>query len=124
MIKNGIKKEALIAALPILVYAVNKIIKSYIAIPVIGFLCRSYLNDFLCGIIFCAYTNIILILFHKKPKHSLRFILPYILLCGLCWEYILPYIFSYTTSDYWDIVAYSLGGVVYYIGISIITKKA
>ena len=38
----------------------------------------------------------------------------YMIGCGICWEYILPSIIQDTTSDFWDVVSYTLGGMSYY----------
>ena len=97
--------------------------KPYNDIPVIGYLCKYHLNDSLGAIVFCAYTNIVLLLFKRNTLHKLKQIIVYTLLCGVCWEYIFPYIFSYSTSDFWDIVSYVVGGILYYFLTLLLSRR-
>lgn len=123
MDKQKIKREIVIVVVALIIYIFNRVAKSYINIPLIDYICRNHLNDFLGGVVFCAYTNIILIIFKRKAIHSLTFLIPYMIIVGICWEYLLPFIFSYSTSDFWDVVSYTLGGVMYYCIIVLILKK-
>lgn len=62
-----------------------------------------------------AYFNLVLSVSqyrHIKIKTFLNAVLICVT-CGILWEYILPGIFSYGTSDIWDVVAYTLGGISY-----------
>ncbi len=113
--KQNFKKEIIIALVSLGIYFLNGALKSYINIPVVDYLCKNHLNDFLGGIVFCAYTNIVIMISHRRAMHRLKFIIPYITICGICWEYIFPLFLSQSTSDFWDVISYALGGFVYYL---------
>lgn len=116
--KDELKREALTAIIALAVYAVNRALKEYVAIPYIGYICKCHLNDYLGGIVICAYTNALLLISKREAIHNLCFIALYTLFCGICWEYIFPLIIKIGTSDIWDVVSYSLGGVSYYLIVS------
>lgn len=85
---------------------------------------RSHLADFVGGVAFMAYTNLLFDLF--KPNRRIRSILviaPYIFACGLFWEFVAPFIVKPSTSDWWDVLAYVLGGALYW-GIARVTEHA
>ena len=96
-------------------YLINRLIKAYIEFPVLGYLCQCHLNDYIGGIIFCAYLNITIILGHRKPILSLIPLCSIMLGVSLLWEYFFPLILPYSTSDPWDVAAYMLGTLTYYI---------
>ena len=102
------KKEITIIALSIILYEINKITKTHNNIPVIGYLCKCHLNDCIAGTVFPAYVNIVLKFGRYPPITRLSHI------CGVVWEYICPLFLTYSVSDFWDIVSYILGGVLYY----------
>ena len=106
-----------------LVYILNRLIKDSITLPIIGYLCRCHLNDFIGGGVFLAYVNILLIISKRKPSHTLRFALIISLLASICWEYIAPLCLWYSTSDFWDVVSYMLGALFYFSIIKINAKE-
>lgn len=96
-------------------YFINRfLIKPFILIPVLSYLSKCHINDFFGGIVFCAYYNIIMLLGEKKPVVKFSEILAVIFIVGLIWEYIFPLFLPYSTSDIFDVIAYLLGGIVYY----------
>ena len=97
-----------------LVYILNRSIKDNITLPIIGYLCRCHLNDFIGGGVFLGYVNILLIISGRKQNHTLRFTLLISLLASICWEYIAPLFLWYSTSDFWDIVSYVTGALLYF----------
>ncbi len=107
------KKEIRIIAVAFAIYIFNRLCKGYINIPLIGYLCKCHLNDYIGGIIFPAYVNILLIQTNRKPVKSYSAIGTMMLCCGIVWEYIFPYLFAYSTSDILDVVSYILGGITY-----------
>ncbi len=60
------KKELKIIVVCMIIYTLNRLFKNYINIVVIGYICKCHLNDFLGGIVFCSYVNIILIKSNKR----------------------------------------------------------
>ena len=107
------KRNIYIIIFSLTVYTFNRIFKSYIDIPIIGCLCRCHLNDYIGGIVFPAYVNILLYRAKYKQIKNYMVIAFIMLLCGIIWEYIFPYLFSYSVSDIFDVLAYMLGGVTY-----------
>ncbi len=106
-----------------LVYIINRLIKDSITLPIIGYLCRCHLNDFIGGGVFLGYVNILLIISNRKPNHTLRFVLVISLLASVFWEYIAPLFLWYSTSDFWDVVSYMLGALFYFSIIKINAKE-
>jgi len=76
----------------------------------------SYFNDIIGGMTFTAYTNIILS-FRNITISKLWQIELLMLFCGIFWEFITPFYRVDTISDIWDIFAYMLGGLLYWIVI-------
>ena len=107
------KKDIKIIAVAFIIYIVNRLCKGYINIPVIGYFCKCHLNDYLGGVIFPSYVNILLIRTHRNPITNYLFIGIMMLCCGIIWEYIFPYLFDYSTSDILDVISYVLGGITY-----------
>ena len=97
-----------------LIYCINRVLKRYINIPVIGYLCKCHLNDFIGGIVFCAYFNLILIAFERQTINKYYQIFIIILCTGIIWEYVFPIFLNYSISDIYDVLAYILGATVYY----------
>ena len=105
------------------IYLINRILKKYISIPLIGYICKNHLNDFIGGFLFCIYINMLLVLNNKKPICKF-YILFLIMLCvSLTWEYVFPIFLSYSTSDFFDIIAYMLGTILYYLMFNKLNKK-
>lgn len=109
------KVELLIIFATLLFYSLNKFT------PVFSFLpfdiATNHLNDFLAGILFPAYTN--LILSFSKYRKLLRFdtiprISLLILVCSIIWEFVAPIFLPFSTGDLIDIACYLLGGSFYW----------
>lgn len=108
--------DLIVAALVLFAYGLNRFwLKTLVIAPGFSYLLKCHFNDWLAGISLIAYFNLVLSVSqyrHIKIKSSLDAVL-ICLACGILWEYILPGIFSYGTSDMWDMVAYTLGGISY-----------
>lgn len=112
------KKDIHIIIISMSIYVVNRLTKDYNNIPYIGYLCKCYLNDFLGGVVFIAYVNVLLAKFnYPKIQRGLHMGL-LMLLCGIFWEYVCPLFLSYSVSDFYDVIAYILGGMMYYVFMS------
>lgn len=94
-------------------YIINQIIKSKIPIEDIKWFMTCYFNDMIGGITFCAYCSIVLKMGHRQLK-KLWHIEMLMFCCGIFWEYITPLYRKNTISDIFDIVAYMIGGVIYW----------
>ena len=109
-------KDGYILAAAFLVYLVNRFcLKESIDIPILRYILRCHFNDFLAGILFLAYIN--LLLSFSKFSHirvqSLPAAAAIMGLCGIAWEYVLPLLHGRGTCDPWDILAYICGGIAY-----------
>ena len=89
-------------------------IKNYINIPIIGYLSKCHVNDFLGGIIFCAYVNLVLLWGNKQEIKKYYQIFIMIFGVSLIWEYIFPIFLEYSISDIFDVLSYILGATAYY----------
>ena len=77
----------------------------------------NHFNDFLAGILFPAYVNILLAFCGKRMKGWLIPLIV-ILIVGLFWEYVTP-LYHQCVSDPKDILAYVSGTLVYCTTIQI-----
>lgn len=85
--------------------------------PLLGYLLRCHFNDYLGGIAFAAYLNLV-ISFSRWPHLRLHTPLQFAaagLLCGLVWEGITPLFLSSSTGDWLDVAAYVLGMLTYWL---------
>lgn len=101
---------------PFALYALNQQIKYQVEAPVIGYLLRCHFNDYLGGIAFAAYLNLV-ISFSKWPTRRLKKPLHFAaagILCGLFWEWIAPMFLPHSTGDWLDVAAYVLGMLTYW----------
>lgn len=110
-----LKKNIIFSIIFFLIYILNRIFKSYINFPIISYICQYHLNDFIGGLLFCSYLNILLLLNHKKPL--VKIIQLYLLMVpvAISWEYIFPLFLTYSTSDIIDVIMYLLGTLLYYV---------
>ena len=108
--------DLLFFAVPFALYAVNECIKYRVSMPIAGYLLRCHFNDYLGGVSFAAYVNLVLSASrfrHKRLRRPLHFILLGIA-CSLCWEVAAPLFLPYSTGDLWDGAAYLAGMLTYY----------
>lgn len=100
----------------LLLYSLNRFyLKKAVDVPIITYLLRCHFNDWLGGILIIAYINGILNL-SRYREHQIATLKAAILttfLCGIVWEYITPYLFHHGTSDFYDVIAYVIGGMTY-----------
>lgn len=106
------KEDRLCFLLPLLLYVINRfILKRIIGDSLIGYILRCHFNDYLGGICIIAYINIVLSC-GVYSKYRITRLIPAIMigiLCGILWEYGFPLLFPRGTSDFWDVIAYTLG---------------
>ena len=112
----------IIVTITLVLYAVNQLIKTKISIKFLRWFMSCYFNDFIGSITFIAYCNVILS-FCNKEMTKLWQILLIIFSAGLFWEYVTPLFRKNTVSDIGDIVAYMIGGIVYWLINKILIKR-
>lgn len=108
------KNNLLIIGITIILYIINQIIKTKIPVNAIRWFMSCYFNDTIGGITFIAYCNIIFG-FKNKKINKLWQIELLLFFAGLFWEYVTPIFRINTVSDIWDILAYMIGGVLYWL---------
>ena len=76
---------------------------------------KNHVNDFIGGIAFLAYTNVLLAL--VKPDKMIKsplVTLAFIFCCGLFWECVAPLLVPGSIGDPLDLASYVLGGCAYW----------
>ena len=102
-------------AAPFVFYAINQQIKYQVETPLLGYFLRCHCNDYLGGVAFAAYLNLVISL-SRWPERRLCKPLQFILaglLCGLAWEGIAPLVLPDSTGDWLDVATYVLGMLTY-----------
>lgn len=107
------KKDIKIIFITLILYFINQMIKDDIPFGYLKYFMVCYFNDLIGGITFMAYCGIIFRM-GKKQLEKLWQILFLMFLCGIFWEYITPLFRHDTISDIYDIIAYMLGGFIYW----------
>lgn len=110
------KINLLLFLLPLLLFLINEEIKYRVDVPYMGYLLKCHFNDFLGGISFAAYTNLIL-LFSRWTSFYLYKLQHFIFLgaiCSFAWEWMVPIIKENSTSDWFDVLSYMLGMLSYF----------
>lgn len=110
----SIKKNACLIIITLFLYMVNQLIKTEISNEVIRYFCICYYNDTIGSITFIAYCNLVLKNCGKSLDKLYKIELT-LFLAGIFWEYITPIFRSNTTTDILDIIAYMIGGYIYWI---------
>lgn len=116
------KRNIYIVILVLVIYTANKTFISIYPDNFVKTFISCYLNDILCGVLFPAYCNVLLERKYKCFK-SLLVIEIILFLCGIFWEGIAPLFISYSVGDPIDIIAYMIGGFVYWSINKIHVKK-
>lgn len=123
---NWIKRNITIFIIFFLLYLVNRFLKPTTNIYLIDYILQCHFNDFIGAIIFCVYTNTILVISkRRKPIFNFWVLLVYMLIIAICWEFLFPIILPYSTSDFLDVIAYLFGTIVYFLlNIDMVNKKS
>ena len=108
------RKNLFLIAVTLGLYIINQHLKNVIPYKPIKWIMQCYFNDFIGGITFISYCNIIFECY-REPVKQLWKIEILLLCCGIFWEYITPLYRSNTVSDIFDIVAYMGGGFLYWL---------
>ena len=116
IIKN-IKREPndlILMSVIALLYSLNNCFlkKAFSGIP--GEFFKCYFNDLMAPCFLLAYSNMLLSLKGKRIN-KIMFILPFCLCAGLIWEYFTPLIKKSSVTDPFDILAYLIGGSIYFV---------
>ena len=96
----------------------NSYFKSHTA-GIVRYIMICHFNDYLCGVLFLAYSNIFLATRNLKLRKIFPIIL-YSLFSGVFWEYVTPLYRKKSVSDWLDVFAYVLGGITYWFIVRMI----
>lgn len=96
------------------VYVLNRFWLKHLGIPFFCYFLKNYLNDYIGGVVFCIYVNLILFFSGRNPIYRLHMLFMIMLGVSLLWEFVFPTFLSYSTSDKYDVLAYMLGTTTYY----------
>ena len=105
----------------IILYILNQRYKASIKNEQLYLFMNCYFNDLIGGITFIAYCNFVGKFFRREISR-LPHILALLFFCGLFWEYITPLFRRNIVADVFDILAYMVGGIIYW-GISRLYKR-
>lgn len=83
---------------------------------------KNHLNDTLGGVLIVSFMNMLASLGRvwKLYLTRMHYILALTFVCGVYWELIAPLYVPNSTSDIYDLGAYMLGGLIYFICIKCI----
>lgn len=83
----------------------------------LGWFLSCYANDIAAGCAICAWTDLLLSLAQLPRLRTWKQTVPFLLLCGLVWEYLTPIWKASAVCDPLDLIAYQAGGLLwlYYI---------
>ncbi|MEE3342604.1 MAG: hypothetical protein VZS44_00755 [Bacilli bacterium] len=117
--KKYINKLFIIMIICTFLYIINKTIIIKHSSGLINYFFICYFNDILAGILIILLINGLMMMFFSKRINNLLQIIIIILIIGLIWEYSPNLIKKNAISDFYDIVAYEIGGLFYWIIIYI-----
>lgn len=115
------KMNIMIIFISVFLYLLNRLILKDITEGLIHWFLVCYWNDITGAIAVSAYVDSIIFHYSKKEIHFWGLI-GILLACGIFWEFITPLFRKNSVCDFWDIVAYMSGGVIYYLSIRLCEK--
>lgn len=115
------KNNLILISITLVLYLINQCLKTEIPIEPIRLFMSCYFNDMIGGITFCAYCSLMLSLCNKSINKLFQILL-LMFFCGIFWEYVTPLFRLNTVSDPFDILAYILGGIIYWSLLKYCTK--
>ena len=103
-------------------YLLNNFIFKKISTGLTHYFLVCYFNDFICPLAFLAYVNIMLAFVNKELQKMYQ-ILFFCFVCGLVWEFIAPLLKENSVTDFYDLLCYCAGGILYYAIKQLFLKK-
>ena len=77
-----------------------------------GWFFTCYANDIFAGLAITAWLDLLLSLGRLPPVRSWKVTVPFLLYCGLVWEFLAPLWKPGAVADPWDLLAYQAGGLL------------
>lgn len=99
----------------LVIYFINRLTNDLYYVSHLSYVLRYHFNDYLAGIVFLAYLNIILSVSQYDYIRILKWsqIIFIGIIIGIFWEYITPIYKTDSTSDIIDVICYIFGAVSY-----------
>ncbi len=88
----------------------------------VAYFMRCYFNDIVGSVAMLFVMRVLLLPFNKPAPLKLYHIEVFMFLCGIFWEFVTPLYRKDTTTDILDIIAYMVGGAIYWI-MTLIERK-
>lgn len=119
--KNRI--NIIVFSVSVFLYLLNRILLKNVTEGLIHWFLVCYWNDISGAVAFSAFVHEVIYYYTKKEIH-LWGISIILLIAGLFWELITPLFRTNSVCDFWDIVAYESGGIIYYLSIRFLKKHS
>ena len=115
------KFKIFIIILSVSLYLLNRLFLKDFSEGLAHWFLVCYWNDITGAIAFSSCVTLIIYHYTRKEIHIGELIL-ILLMCGLFWELVTPLFRKNSVCDFWDIVAYEVGGIVYHMSITLFEK--
>lgn len=109
--RTNLENPLIVVLTLFLYYCNNHCFKTH-STGIINYVLRCHFNDYLCGMLFVAYSNIVLLTRGYRIER-LHHIILFCFIAGLFWEFVTPLFRSDSVGDWIDVVCYILGGLSY-----------
>jgi len=94
-------------------YLLNSVILLNINNSILHYFFSCYFDDLLAPLLLFSYINILLSFYNKKI-YSLKYLMTFILLVSIVWEYLICFIKPTSVSDPLDVLFYAFGTLIYW----------
>ena len=112
---SWLKKHILVLIVAMTIYILNRFVLKGLEIQYLDYILKNHFGDYIGGLVFCIYLNMILVIGKRKPINKFWIIFTIMFLISVLWEYFFPMFLEYSTSDPLDIVAYMFGTITYFL---------
>ena len=117
------KKNTLLIIITLSFCFLNQSVKNDIENDMLRFFMCCYFNDIFGSIAFVSIINMLCIIEGYHEINKFVYIEIIMFSAGLFWEYVTPLFREDTTSDILDLLAYLLGGFLYWIISRVICSR-
>lgn len=107
-------KNLFIILITLTIYILNQYTKTLYNSHFLLWFMSCYFNDIVGSVCFLAYCNIMFELYGIYMKEY-KYIFILMLCCSFVWEVIAPLVRKDTVADIFDVLAYLLGGTIYWL---------
>lgn len=106
-----INKDIIILIICLILYAINQLFLKKIGILFFN----NYFNDLLAVPLYFSIINIISLQLRKKEINSFKTLFFITIILSFLGEYVAIYLRKGSVTDYWDIICYFIGMLLYYV---------